>query len=63
MDENNFDYEDFFELSPDLLIISTFDGYYKKVNSSVLKRSFLASQSIILFTPMIAKILLALEIS
>lgn len=37
MESPNFDYELFFELSPDLLCIASYDGYFKKVNSSVSK--------------------------
>lgn len=32
-----FDFEALFELSPDLLCLSGYDGYFKKVNSSVVK--------------------------
>ena len=32
-----FDLESLFELSPDLLCIAGYDGYFKKVNSSVQK--------------------------
>lgn len=34
---NQYDLEHFFELSPDLLCISGYDGYFKKVNAAVSK--------------------------
>jgi len=37
MGEENYNYEDLFELSPDLFCIVSLEGYFKKVNSSVLK--------------------------
>lgn len=37
MNESDFKYELFFELSPDLLCIAGFDGYFKKVNPAVAK--------------------------
>ncbi|MBK6264147.1 PAS domain S-box protein [Marivirga sp. S37H4] len=37
MKNSDFDYEKLFELSPDLLCIAGFDGYFKKVNSAVSK--------------------------
>jgi PAS domain S-box-containing protein len=37
MSKTQYDLEDFFELSPDLLCIAGFDGYFKKVNASVCK--------------------------
>lgn len=37
MNEPDFKYELFFELSPDLLCIAGYDGYFKKVNDSVSK--------------------------
>ena len=32
MKDTGFNYEHFFEISPDLLCIAGFDGYFKKVN-------------------------------
>ena len=37
MADANFKYELFFELSPDLLCIAGFDGYFKKINPAVSK--------------------------
>jgi PAS domain S-box-containing protein len=34
---NTFDFESLFELSPDLMCIAGYDGYFKKINSSVVK--------------------------
>ena len=36
MGDKNYNYEDLFELSPDLFCIVSFDGFFKKVNSSVV---------------------------
>jgi PAS domain S-box-containing protein len=35
MNKINYNYEKFFELTPDLLCIAGFDGYFKKVNAAV----------------------------
>lgn len=37
MENTQFNYEHFFKLSPDLLCIASFDGYFKKVNAAVSK--------------------------
>ncbi len=37
MNKTKFKYELFFELSPDLLCIAGYDGYFKKINASVSK--------------------------
>ncbi len=37
MEETTFNYEKLFDLSPDLLCIAGFDGYFKKVNTAVSK--------------------------
>src|SRR5688572_18009921 len=37
MIDANFEYELFFELSPDLLCIAGYDGYFKKINAAVPK--------------------------
>ncbi|MEX2380363.1 MAG: PAS domain-containing sensor histidine kinase, partial [Vicingaceae bacterium] len=37
VEDHPFNYKHFFELSPDLLCIASFDGYLKKVNASVPK--------------------------
>lgn len=37
MSKTQYDLEDFFELSPDLLCIAGFDGYFKKVNIAVCR--------------------------
>jgi len=37
MNDSRFNYEHFFEISPDLLCIAGFDGYFKKINQSVVR--------------------------
>ena len=37
MEDAQFNYEHFFEISPDLLCIAGFDGYFKKINQSVVR--------------------------
>ena len=37
MEKSPFDFAGLFELSPDLLCIAGFDGFFKKINSSVVK--------------------------